>query len=133
MKYLLDTNTCIRFISGRVPNIRARLLEVGEDAIILSVIVKAEMYAGSAKSQFPNRSRATQEEFFRRFPTLPFDEAAALVYGDIRAYLEKRGTPIGANDLFIAATALTYDLILVTHNSREFSRIPNLRLEDWEV
>lgn len=133
MKYLLDTNTCIRFINGRAPNIRTHLLAVGDQAIAMSAIVKAEMYAGSAKSQTPVRSRATQDEFFRRFVSLPFGDATAQIYGDIRAHLEKQGTPIGGNDLLIAATALTYDLILVTHNTREFGRIPNLKLEDWEI
>lgn len=133
MIYLLDTNTCIRFINGRAPNIRTRLMAVGDQAVVMSAIVKAEMYAGSAKSQTPERSREIQEEFFRRFVSLPFDDATARFYGDIRAHLEKQGTPIGGNDLLIAATALAHDLVLVTHNLREFGRIPDLKLEDWEV
>lgn len=64
---------------------------------------------------------------------MPFDEAAAVIYGDIRAYLDKQGTPIGGNDLLIAATALAGELILVTRNIREFERVPGLKLEDWET
>ena len=132
MIYLLDTNTCIRFINGRSPNIRAKMLTVADSDIVISTIVQAEMYAGSAKSQTPQRSREIQEEFFRSFVTVPFDSTAARIYGDIRASLERQGTPIGGNDLLIAATALAHDLILVTHNTREFERVSGLQLEDWE-
>ena len=132
MKYLLDTNTCIRFINGRSPGIRAKMLTVADSEIAISAIVQAEMYAGSAKSRTPQRSREIQEEFFQRFVLIPFDTQAARIYGDIRGYLEAQGTPIGGNDLLIAATAIAHGCILVTHNTREFERVPNLVLEDWE-
>lgn len=132
MKYLLDTNTCIRFINGRAPNIRVKMRQVDNTDIAISTIVQAEMYAGSAKSQTPERSRQIQDEFFQRFTLIAFDEDAANVYGDIRAALEKQGTPIGGNDLLIAATAISRDLILVTHNTREFGRVNGLQIEDWE-
>lgn len=133
MKYLLDTNTCIRFINGRAPQIRVKMLTIAETDIGISTIVQAEMFAGSAKSQTPQRSRQIQQEFFGRFTIIPFDAKSALIYGDIRASLEKQGTPIGGNDLLIAATAIAHDLILVSHNIGEFERIPELKLEDWEV
>lgn len=136
MKYLLDTNTCIRFINGRSPAIRARMLTVDDAEIAISAIVQAvqaEMYTGSAKSQTPQRSREIQEEFFQRFVTIPFDRQAARIYGDIRGQLEAQGTPIGGNDLLIAATAIAHDLILVTHNTREFGRVVGLKIEDWET
>jgi tRNA(fMet)-specific endonuclease VapC len=132
MKYLLDTNTCIRFINGRSANVRSKLLSVDPSEIAISTIVQAEMYAGSAKSQMPEHSRAIQEEFFQRFQIIPFSTNAARLYDDIRWFLEKQGTPIGGNDLLIAATALAQRLILVTHNVREFGRIPGLAIEDWE-
>jgi tRNA(fMet)-specific endonuclease VapC len=91
------------------------------------------LYYGSAKSQTPERSRQKQLEFLQTIQIVPIDEAAAVVYGDIRAYLEKQETPIGSNDLLIAVTALASELILVTHNIREFGRVPALKLEDWEV
>jgi len=108
------------------------MLSIDDGEIGISVIVQAEMFAGSAKSQTPIRSRQIQQEFFKRFTIIPFDEKLALVYGDIRATLEKKGTPIGGNDLLIASTALANDLILVTHNTREFGRVDGLKLEDWE-
>lgn len=132
MKYLLDTNTCIRFINGRAPQIRVKMLKIADSDIGISTIVQAEMFAGSAKSQTPERSREIQQEFFRRFKTIPFDKKSALIYGDIRASLEKQGTPIGGNDMLIAATAIAHDLILVSHNTREFGRVEGLIFEDWE-
>jgi tRNA(fMet)-specific endonuclease VapC len=133
MRYLLDTNTCIRFINGRSPGIRAQMLKVDDTDIAISTIVQAEMYAGSAKSQYPERSRKKQDEFFKRFTLLPFDTVAADHYGAIRADLEKKGTPIGGNDLLIAAVALAHNLTLVTNNTREFQRVVGLKLVDWET
>ena len=132
MKYLLDTNTCIRYINGRSPGIRAKLPTIPRVEVGASIITRAEMFYGAAKSQTPERSRQKQLEFLQTVQTVPFDEAAALIYGDLRAHLDKQGTPIGGNDLLIAATALASELILVTHNIREFGRVPGLRLEDWE-
>ena len=80
----------------------------------------------------PQRTLANQQRFLNLFTSLPFDDDAASVYGDIRAYLAQQGTPIGSNDLQIAAIALNRNLILVTHNTREFSRVPGLSWEDWE-
>jgi tRNA(fMet)-specific endonuclease VapC len=133
MKYLLDTNTCIRFINGRAPKIRQRVGLIADTDIAISTITMGEMFAGSAKSQYPQRSRAKQDVFFVRFVHLPFDEDAADEYGQIRAHLEQAGTPIGPYDLQIAAIALVNNLTLVTHNTSEFSRVPNLKLEDWET
>lgn len=133
MIYLLDTNICIRYINGRSPNIRVRLSAVPIADIGVSIITKAEMFYGSARSQTPERSRQKQLEFLETIQTAPFNEAATVIYGDIRAYLENRGIPIGGNDLLIAATALAGQLILVTHNLREFGRIPHLKMEDWEI
>lgn len=133
MKYLLDTNTCIRYINGRSSQIRAKLPTIPLADVAVSAITKAELFYGSAKSQTPQQSLQKQLEFLATIPSLPFEDAAASEYGQIRAKLEKLGTPIGSNDLLIAATALAHGLILVTHNTREFGRIPDLTLEDWEV
>ena len=122
MKYLLDTNTCIRYINGRSPNIRAKLPTIPRVDVGVSIITRAEMYYGSDKSQTPERSRQKQLEFLQTVQPVLFDEVAAIIYGDIRAYLDKQGTPIGGNDLLIAATALTNELILVTHNARSCRR-----------
>lgn len=133
MKYLLDTNTCIRYINGRAPLIREHMRQVADSDIVVSTVTKAEMYTGSAKSQTPQRSRAHQDAFFIRFASLPFDETAADAFGHIRAHLELAGTPIGPYDMQIAAIAIAYDLIIVTHNTREFGRVPGLTIEDWEI
>lgn len=132
MKYLLDTNTCIRYINGRAPKIREHVLSVVDTDIAISTITMGEMYFGSTKSQYPQRSRAKQDAFFTRFIYLSFDVVAADEFGRIRTYLEKAGTPIGAYDMQIAAIALVHNLIVVTHNTGEFSRVPGLKLEDWE-
>jgi tRNA(fMet)-specific endonuclease VapC len=133
MKYLLDTNTCIRYINGRAPQIRDRMRTVSDADIAVSAVTQGEMYTGSAKSQTPQRSRARQDAFFIRFASLPFDEAAADAFGRIRACLEQAGTPIGPYDMQIAATAMVHGLIVVTHNTAEFSRIDGLQIEDWEA
>ncbi len=133
MIYLLDSNTCIRYMNGRSPKIRAKLLTVKDQEIALCSIVKAEMLAGAAKSQFPEESRLAQERFFKRFVSIPFDDNAAHVYADIRSSLEKQGNVIGANDMLITAIAVAHQLILVTHNVNEFSRVSQLRIEDWEL
>jgi tRNA(fMet)-specific endonuclease VapC len=133
MKYLLDTNTCIRFINGRAPKIRETMSAILDSDIAVSTVTMAEMFAGSAKSQDPQSSRAKQDAFFIRFVHLPFDERAAEEFGRLRAFLEKAGTPIGPYDMQIAAIALAQQLILVTHNTKEFIRISELKLEDWEI
>ncbi len=133
MKYLLDTNICIRFINGRAPQLRQKFLEMNDDDIVVSAITKAEMFYGSAKSQTPAISRIKQDSFLDRFVSLPFDDKAADVYGPIRAELERMGKPIGQLDMLIAAIALAYNLVLVTHNVREFGRIKGLMVEDWEI
>jgi tRNA(fMet)-specific endonuclease VapC len=132
MKYLLDTNTCIRYINGRAPRIQERMRDISDLDIAVSTVTMGEMYAGSARSQNPQRSRMQQNAFFIRFAHLSFDEDAANEFGRIRAILEKAGTPIGPYDMQIAAIAAVHDLIVVTHNTKEFVRIPGLLVEDWE-
>ena len=132
MTYLLDTNTCIRYLNGRAPNVLQRLQALPIAEIRVCAIVKAEMYYGAMKSVDRAVHLAQQRMFLDAFESLPFDDAAAEAYGRLRAELARRGTPIGPNDLMIAAIALAYDLTLVTHNTSEFSRVPGLRLEDWE-
>lgn len=133
MKYLLDTNVCIRYLNGRAPQIRKRLLALDEADIAVSIITKAELYYGSAKSQTPKRSRERQVAFLERFTLLPFDDAAVEHYASLRVALERQGMPISHPDMQIAAVALANNLVLVTHNTAEFSRIKGLTLEDWEV
>lgn len=132
MKYLLDTNTIVRYLNGRAPNVRVRLASTPLSDLGVSAVVVAELRYGAAKSADPVKTSAIQDQFLTLLGFVPFDRPAAEAYGTIRATLERQGTPIGANDLLIASTALSHGLILVTHNMREFSRIAGLTVEDWE-
>jgi tRNA(fMet)-specific endonuclease VapC len=131
--YLLDTNACIQYLVRRSSSVAAHMAAMPRQEICLCDVVKAELYYGAYKSSRRNENLALFEEFFREFICLPFDGEAAKIYGQIRAELERRGTPIGAYDLQIAAIALTHNLTLVTHNTREFSRVDGLQWEDWEI
>ena len=133
LKYLLDTNACIRYITGRSTFLRDKIEATPADEIAICSIVKAEMFYGSMKSQNPQKSLKEQKEFLDQFQSLPFDDEAALIFGEIRADLAKKGTPIGGYDLQIAAIALANNLTLITHNTNEFSRIGILKIEDWEI
>lgn len=133
MKYLLDTNTCIRHLNRRSPSITEHLHATPEPDIAICSVVKAELFLGAMKSQFPEKTMQKQQAFASRFVSLPFDDAAALVYARIRGALEQAGTPVGSNDLMIASIAMANGLILVTHNTREFGRVAGLQIEDWEA
>lgn len=133
MRYLLDANTCIRYLNGRSLAVVRHVAAVPPQEIAMCSVVKGEMWAGARRSNDPVRSRSRQDEFFKQFETLPYDDAAADHYARIRAELLALGKPIGPNDTLIAAIALAHDLILVTHNTAEFSRVSGLKLEDWEL
>ena len=105
----------------------------GDSQILICSIVKAELAFGAARSANPARTAAAQARFSTRFVSLSFDDACAGVYGEIRAALARAGTPIGPNDLLIAATAMANNATLITHNTAEFARVPGLLLEDWEI
>ena len=130
--YLLDTNTCIRYLNGRAPNVRSRLRSVPPQQVRVCSVVKAEMFAGALRSTDPVRSLVRQQAFLATFVSLPFDDPAAESYGLIRSHLLTAGTPIGPNDTLIAAIAVSQGLTLVTHNTNEFRRVPGLLLDDWE-
>ncbi|TAG95810.1 MAG: type II toxin-antitoxin system VapC family toxin [Oscillatoriales cyanobacterium] len=133
MIYLLDTNTCIGYLNGRSIGVLRRLQALPSQDVAVCSVVKAELFYGSMRSNNPARSLAQQQDFLNRFISLPFDDQSAVIYGQIRAGLAVSGTPIGPNDLLIASIALANNLILVTHNTREFIRVQGLRLEDWEI
>lgn len=133
MTYLLDTNTCIRYLNGRAVGVVEQMRTLPPHEIVVCSVVKAELFYGALKSTDAARTLSTQQVFLSRFVSLPFDDRAAEAYGRIRARLSARGTPIGPNDLMIAAIAVTHGLTLVTHNVREFGRIEELSLADWEA
>lgn len=101
--------------------------------VVLCSVVKAELLYGAMKSQNPRASLAKVENFCSHFHSLPFNDEAAKFYGKIRSELSALGIPIGANDFLIAAIALANDVTLISHNTREFSRVKGLLLEDWEL
>ncbi|MBF0309039.1 MAG: type II toxin-antitoxin system VapC family toxin [Magnetococcales bacterium] len=132
MSFLLDTNVCIRYLSGRSPSVLHRLRSMRPEVVRVCSVVKSEMFYGAMKSQDPMGNLHRQEVFFSPFRSLPFDDAAARIFGRIRAELVRQGVPIGPYDLQIAAIALANSCTLVTHNTAEFSRVSGLLLEDWE-
>ncbi len=132
MTYLLDTNACIRLLNGTSPALVARMAGSDPAQIALCSIVKAGLLYGARRSSRRADNLRLLESFFEPLASLPFDDACAERYGIIRSELESAGTPIGPNDLIIAATALAHGATLVTNNVKEFSRVAGLRLEDWE-
>jgi tRNA(fMet)-specific endonuclease VapC len=132
MTYLLDTNVCIRYLNGDSESIKHHMESTHPQNIAVCSVVKAELFYGVAKSKYPTRNLARLQRFLNPFASLPFDDSAAEVYGRIRAKLEGSGTLIGPNDLLIAAIAVANEMTLVTHNTREFGRVEDLSLEDWE-
>ncbi len=132
MKYLLDTNTCIKYLNGTSQSIRRNMERNNPENIAVCSVVKAELFYGAMKSRYPERNLQKQYGFLNRFISYPFDDEAAEKYGEIRSKLEKAGTPIGPNDLMIASISLLKNTILVTHNAREFNRVEGLLSEDWE-
>lgn len=133
MLYLLDTNACIRLLNGTSIVVQRRLEATRRSDIVVCSVVKAELFYGAMKSRNPSQTFIRYREFLEPFGSLPFDDEAAIAYGQIRADLAAKGTPIGPNDLQIAAIALTHSLTLITHNTAEFSRVDDLPIEDWEV
>jgi tRNA(fMet)-specific endonuclease VapC len=131
--YLLDTNACIHVLNGSSPPLIARLRATDPAQVVLSAVVKAELAFGARHSARVAENLRLLAEFYRPFPSRPFDDRAAEHYGLIRADLARTGQLIGPNDLLIAATARAHDLVLVTHNTDEFSRVVGLQLEDWEA
>ena len=131
MKYMLDTNACIAIIKECPEEVKEKLLKIPVGEIGISSIVVAELWYGIRLSSMRKHNEVALNEFLEYVIVLDWPEEAAPEYGKIRAQLKKRGTPIGANDLLIAAHALALDAVLVTDNIREFRRIPNLKIENW--
>lgn len=127
---LLDTNICIHIINARPPAVLARFSAYRLGDIGISSVVASELTYGVVKSGSV-RNRQALEMFLAPLEIVPFDAAAIWAYGEVRAELERRGTPIGAMDTLIAAHALSLKAVLVTNNTREFARVPGLLLDNW--
>lgn len=133
MRYLLDTNVWIDYLSGRYPAVAARIQTVSPVDLCLSSIVVAELRYGADKSARRRANHARIDRLVREIPTVDFDAAAARAYGRIRSGLEATGRLIGPNDLLIAAHAVSRHLTLVTDNVDEFKRVKGLRVSNWRV
>ena len=129
MIFLPDT---IRFLNPGENLVKDRFLSADPSTIWLCAVVKAELFFGAMKSSRIPENLALLDELFADFESVSFDDAAARKYGEIRSDLTRKGTPIGPNDLMIAAIALVHEFILITHNTREFKRVTGLKVEDWE-
>ena len=133
MKALLDTSTCIHLIRRKSPEILGRFTQHIVGDLGISSITVAELQDGVERSQRPEQNREALSQFLIPLAIVDFDYEAAIAYGRIRADPEAQGLPIGSLDLLIAAQAVSLGLTLVTHNTREFLRVPGLRVEDWTV
>ena len=131
MKYLLDTNVWVDYLSGRYRGIIDRIQGADPDDLLLSSVVLAELRYGADKSQHPARNHARLDLLAGQVPVLHFDADAAAAFGRLRSALESQGTPIGPYDMLIAAQALSRRLALVTDNVREFGRVKKLQVETW--
>ncbi|MBB1089720.1 type II toxin-antitoxin system VapC family toxin [Rhodopseudomonas palustris] len=130
MIYLLDTNTVIALLKNHAA-VTAQIQRVGTAQLRICAPVEAELWFGVNKSIQQEKNRQRLLTLLTWLPSLPFTSDAALHYGEIRAVLTRQGTPIGPYDLQIAAIARANQLVVVTHNTSEFCRVPGLLVEDW--
>lgn len=128
---MFDTDTCVYAMKGTYPALSRRLPTVSDRHACLSVISYGELLKGAEKSEQPGKSRQRVESLISILSVMPLDEDVGIEYGRIAAFLERKGTPIGGNDLWIGAHALSLGLTLITNNDREFKRIPKLKVENW--
>ena len=131
MSYLLDTDTVSHLIRGSSPALIKRAMKLGSREAGISVITRDELADGAALKPLKAQLRVTFERILSALEVVPLGEDVALHYGEIKAALRAAGQPIGPNDLWIAAHARSLDRTLITHNIREFQRVPGLRVEDW--
>lgn len=131
MKYMLDTNICIFAIRNSNDNVLKKFREHLDDELYISSITLAELMYGVEKSRKPEQNRNALLQFLTLIDIKEFSEKAAIEYGKIRAFIENQGTPIGPLDTLIAAHAVSENMILVTHNTKEFLRVPDLTVENW--
>jgi tRNA(fMet)-specific endonuclease VapC len=131
MKYMLDTNICIYIIKRKPQAVIERFLRTDISQIGLSSITLSELLYGVSKSSKPGQNQMALMQFVAPMEILPYGDDPAQYYGNLRVHLEKQGTPIGVLDMLIAAHALSTACTLITNNEKEFSRIPNLKIENW--
>ncbi len=131
MRYFLDTDICIYALKNQFPSIKKWLLDLSPDQIKVPSIVQAELLLGALKSAHSKQFMHIIEKFLAPYEIIPFGGQEAIAYAGIRQDLEKKGVVIGPNDLIIAATVLSNQGTLVTHNTKEFTRVQGLLIQDW--
>jgi tRNA(fMet)-specific endonuclease VapC len=131
MELMLDTNICIYLINERSSRVLEKLVSLDPAEVAISSVTLAELQYGVEKSEARERNAKALDMFVVPMEVLPFDADAARAYGGVRADLERRGKPIGGMDLMIAAHALSARATLVTNNTREFTRVRGLLVENW--
>lgn len=131
MSYMLDTNICIYAMKKKPEDVLKRFKKELFNGLCISSITLAELEFGMQNSSNPAKNEQALLRFLAPLTVVPFGASAASEYGEIRAYLQQRGTPIGPMDMLIAAHARNENMILVTNNVREFERVPNLKVENW--
>lgn len=131
MKFILDTNTCVFVIRQKSQILMQRFAQYAFNDLGISSVTLAELRFGAAKSSDPPKNQNALNAFLAPLAIAEFDAKVAEVYGELRAHLERRGTPIGPLDTMIAAHALSLGVTIVTNNLGEFSRVPGLVVEDW--
>lgn len=131
IRYMLDTNICIYIAKHHPPEVRAHFVRHASSELAMSVITLGELRFGAEKSAVPEQALATIKQLETLIQVAPMPEAAGDHYGLIRADLQKQGCLIGNNDLWLAAHARAEGWIIVTNNTREFSRVEGLRIENW--
>ena len=131
MTYMLDTNICIYAMKNKPEKVLRRFKKELDNGICISSITLAELEYGMNRSSDPAKNGVALLRFLLPMSVLPFGATAASEYGELRAYLQSKGTPIGPLDMLIAGHAKAENLVLVTNNVREFERVPGLHLENW--
>ena len=131
MAFLLDTNACVDYFTGRYPTVVTRIQGSSPEDLFVSVVVVAELRYGADHSARRRTNHARIDALVEEIEPLDFDRRAAATYGRVRAQLEAGGTPIGPNDMLIAAHALSRGLSVVTDNTAEFRRVKGLKVENW--
>lgn len=131
ISYMLDTNICIYIIKQKPENVIAHFRQLPISSLAISSITLSELEYGVMKSSKPDQNQFALAQFVAPLEILPYGDDAAQLYGSLRAFLEKKGTPIGSLDMLIAAHALSINCTLVTNNEKEFSRVPDLHIENW--
>jgi tRNA(fMet)-specific endonuclease VapC len=131
MMYFLDTNICIYLLKGTFPSMRKKMLATKPDDIKIASIVYGELLAGAKASGEPEKSLEAVMAFVSQFEIIPLDISGAEAYGRIRSELLATGLKCGANDMVIAATALSRNGVIITNNEKDFSRFTGIQTENW--